>query len=107
LYGGRFPRGPDTARRRAARLDARRVWIIAYPLIVPASRGKAVLATLAAAAMDPVGLGINVTAGNPRPPASVAALIFLPTFIAAATALIVSRIVYQLPSRRQGSEMGS
>jgi tRNA A-37 threonylcarbamoyl transferase component Bud32 len=84
------------------------VWIIAYPLIVPASRGKAVLATLAAAAMDPVGLGIHVIAGNPRPPASVAALLFLPTFVSAATALIVSRIVYQLSVEAgKGQEMGS
>ena len=84
------------------------VWIIVYPLIVPASRGKTVLSTLAAAAMDPLGLGIHVIAGNPRPPASVAALLFLPTLVSAATALIVSRIVYQLSVEAgKGQEMGS
>ncbi len=84
------------------------VWIIAYPLIVPASRGKALLATLAAAAMDPLGLGINVIAGNPRPAASVAVLLFLPTFVCAAIALIVSRIIYQLSVEAgKGQEMGS
>src|SRR5512132_1791416 len=31
------------------------VFILAYPLIVPATRGKTILATVAAAAMDPLG----------------------------------------------------
>jgi serine/threonine-protein kinase len=84
------------------------VWIIAYPLMVPASRGKALLATLAAAAMDPLGLGINVIAGDPKPPASVALLLFLPTFVCAGIASIVSRMVYRLSVEAgKGQEMGS
>src|SRR5512141_1610042 len=43
------------------------VFILAYPLIVPATRGKAILATLASALMDPLGLLICVAAGNPKP----------------------------------------
>src|SRR5215813_4613408 len=65
------------------------VWIIAYPLIVPASRGKALLATVASAAMDPLGLGIQVLAGNPKPTAATGSRMFLTTFVSAAVALIV------------------
>src|SRR5262249_28207360 len=81
---------------------------LAYPLIVPGTRGKTLLATGAAAAMDPVGLGINVLAGNPMPSASRALVLFLPTFICAAIAVIVSRIVYVLTVEAgRGKEMGS
>ena len=41
------------------------VWMLAYPLIVPATRGKMILATIATAAMDPLGLGLQVAAGMP------------------------------------------
>jgi hypothetical protein len=84
------------------------VWILAYPLIVPGTRGKTLLATFAAAAMDPLGLAVNVLAGNPRPSASIALLMFLPTFVCAVVAVIVSRIVYQLSVEAgKGREMGS
>jgi eukaryotic-like serine/threonine-protein kinase len=84
------------------------VWILAYPLIVPGTRGKTLLATFAAAAMDPLGLGINVLAGNPMPSASASVILFLPTFVCAAIAVIVSRIVYALTVEAgKGQEMGS
>jgi len=84
------------------------VWILAYPLIVPGTRGKTLLATFAAAVMDPIGLGINVLAGNPPPTLSTAILMFLPTLTCAVAAVIISRIVYQLSVEAgQGREMGS
>jgi hypothetical protein len=84
------------------------VWILAYPLIVPATRGKTILATLAAAAMDPLGLLITIAAGNPRPPAGFAVQMFLPTVLSAAAALIVSRLVHQMNvEAEKGHEMGS
>ena len=56
LQGGVAPRGWNGVA----------VWILAYPLIVPATRGKTILATLAAAAMDPLGYLVTLAAGNPR-----------------------------------------
>jgi eukaryotic-like serine/threonine-protein kinase len=84
------------------------VWILAYPLIVPGTRGKTLLATVAAATMDPLGLAVLVLAGNPAPSTSRAIVLFLPTFLSAAVAVIASRIVYALSVEAgKGQEMGS
>jgi serine/threonine-protein kinase len=84
------------------------VFILAYPLIVPSTRGKMILATLAAAAMDPLGLLVVVAAGNPRPPASLLLLTFLPTALSAGVAIVVSRLVYRMTvEAEKGHEMGS
>jgi serine/threonine-protein kinase len=84
------------------------VWILAYPLIVPATRGKTILATLAAAAMDPLALLVTIAAGNPRPPAGFALRMFLPTFLSACAAVIVSRLVSRMSVEAgKGHDMGS
>ena len=84
------------------------VFILAYPLIVPATRGKTILATVAAAAMDPLGFLVTVAAGNPKPPGGFLVLMFLPTALAAGVALILSRLVYQMTvEAEKGHEMGS
>ena len=84
------------------------VFILAYPLIVPATRGKAILATLAAAMMDPLGLVVAVAAGNPNPPAGFLVPMFLPTALAAGGALILSRLAYRMTvEAEKGHEMGS
>jgi serine/threonine-protein kinase len=84
------------------------VWILAYPLIVPGTRGKTLIATVAAALMDPLGLLVNVVAGVPAPPWPGSALMFFPTAVSVAIALVVSRIVYELNVEAgRGHEMGS
>ncbi len=84
------------------------VWTLAYPLIVPATRGKVILATVATAVMDPVGLLIQVAAGNPAPQGPAVWLMFLPTAVAATAAIVVSGIVYQMNvEAEKGHEMGS
>jgi eukaryotic-like serine/threonine-protein kinase len=84
------------------------VFILAYPLIVPATRGKAILATFAAAMMDPLGLLISVAAGNPKPPAGFLFPLFVPTALAAVIAVVLSRLVYQMRAEAEkGHEMGS
>lgn len=84
------------------------VWIIAFPLMVPATRGKAALATIATALMDPVGLFVNVAAGTPLPPPGFLAQLFLPTAVAVGIALVGSRIVLQLTvDAGTAREMGS
>ena len=84
------------------------VFILAYPLIVPGTRGKTILATVAAAAMDPLGLLLVVAAGNPKPPAAFLVPIFLPTALAAGVAIVLSRLVYRMTvEAERGHEMGS
>ena len=84
------------------------VFILAYPLIVPATRGKTILATVAAGAMDPLGLVVAIAAGNPRPPNGFLLPMFLPTALAAGVALVLSRLVYRMTvEAEKGHEMGS
>ncbi len=84
------------------------VWILAYPLIVPSTRGKTLAATVAAALMDPIALAANIAVGTPAPSPTIALLMFLPTAVAAGVALIISRIVYELAvAAAKGHEMGS
>jgi hypothetical protein len=84
------------------------VWALAFPLVVPSTRGKTILATLAASAMDPIGLMMQVAAGVPPPTGPAAWIMFLPTAVAAVVAIVLSRIVYQLNvEAERGHEMGS
>ena len=43
------------------------VWLVAFALLVPATRGKNALATVATALMDPLGLMVSVRAREPGP----------------------------------------
>src|SRR5262249_42095573 len=84
------------------------VFILAYPLIVPATRGKMVLATLAAAAMDPLGFLVAIAAGNPRPPSGFLIPMFLPTALSAGVSIVLARLVYRMTvEAEKGHEMGS
>jgi eukaryotic-like serine/threonine-protein kinase len=84
------------------------VFILAYPLIVPATRGKMILATIAAAAMDPLGFVIALAAGNPRPPAGFLVPMFFPTVISASVSIVLARLVYRMTvEAEKGHEMGS
>lgn len=84
------------------------VWVLAFPLLVPSTRGKVFLATISAAAMDPLGLVVTVMAGNPVPAPLVLVQIFLPTAAAAVAALILSGIVSRMSAEvGEAREMGS
>jgi serine/threonine-protein kinase len=85
------------------------VLIMAFPLLVPSTRGKTLLATLATAFMDPVGLLVGVALGyRPAPSGAFAIALFLPTVIAAVVAIIGSRIVYRLSAQAgKAEELGS
>jgi serine/threonine-protein kinase len=84
------------------------VWLIAFALLVPATRGKNLLATVATALMDPLGLLVSLALGDPIPPALVVAGMFLPTAIAAAAAIVGSRVVSELSEQAgRARELGS
>jgi serine/threonine-protein kinase len=83
------------------------VWILAYPLIIPNTRTKTLVATAAAAVMDPIGLLINAAIAE-RPIPSSVWLQFGSTVVAAGTAVYVSGIVYQITLEAgKGNEMGA
>ncbi|MGA7992188.1 MAG: serine/threonine-protein kinase, partial [Thermoanaerobaculia bacterium] len=85
------------------------VLVMAFPLLIPSTRGKTTLATLATASMDVVGLLVAIALGyRPVPPLSIAAAMFLTTAIAAVIALVGSRIVHQLSTQAgKAEELGS
>ena len=83
------------------------VWILAYPLIIPNTRAKTLVATAAAAVMDPIGLLINAAIAE-RPIPSSVWLQFGSTVVAAGTAIYVSGIIYQITLEAgKGNEMGA
>jgi serine/threonine-protein kinase len=85
------------------------VWTICFPLFVPSTRGKSALATVATAAMDPVGLLLAVALGYQRlPSAAMLAAMFLPTAIACVGGILGSRIMHGLSARAgRAEELGS
>jgi len=85
------------------------MWVLAFPLLIPSTRGKTAVATFATAAMDPVGLLVAVALGyTPLPTPAMASAMFLPTFIAGVVALVGSRIVYRLSAQAgRAEELGS
>jgi serine/threonine protein kinase len=84
------------------------VWAIVFPLIVPAATRRVVLATLATAAMDPLGLWLNVVAGATVPPASALVHMFIPTAFACVLPPVAARIVYGLTVEvKRARELGS
>lgn len=84
------------------------VWMIAFALLIPNTRRKTVVATLATAAMDPLGLCVHLMAGAPAPSLAGWFLIFFPTPLAAIVTIIVSRILYNLSvAVTQARDLGS
>jgi eukaryotic-like serine/threonine-protein kinase len=84
------------------------VWVVVFPLIVPSARGKTILAAIAAALMDPLGLALNVVRGHPVPGALVVAQMLLPTAFAAVAAIVGARMIERLSAAaRQARELGS
>jgi serine/threonine-protein kinase len=84
------------------------VWIIVFPLLVPNTRKAVIVATLATAAMDPVGLGIHIAAGAPAPLFGAVMRGSIPIFLACALAITLSRIVHDLNVEvRRARELGS
>ncbi len=84
------------------------VLVVTYPAIVPSTPGKTLVAALAAAAMDPVGLLLTRARGEPLPETSVLVGAYLPNYICALLAVLPSRIITRLGhqvsrARRLGS----
>ena len=84
------------------------VWIVVFPLLIPNTRRRVILATLATAAVDPLALWIHVAAGAPAPSVVTSVRALLPLAIGAFLGIFLSRIVYELAAAvRHARALGS
>jgi serine/threonine-protein kinase len=99
---------PGNALEMAQGLSWTAVWIVVFPLLVPATPGKTLVAALIAASMKPLFVLIVIARGFPAPPAGVMLMIAFPGYACALLAFSASRVVYGLSheagrARRLGS----
>ena len=85
------------------------VWLVFFPLIVPSSPGKTLLAALMTATVGPLLFFMSlVFRGNPMPDGVYVLNLFVPYYISAGLAFMGSRIIYQLGCDvSKAREMGS
>ena len=85
------------------------VWLVLFPLIVPSSPGKTLLAALVTATAGPLVFLISlVFRGNPMPDGVYMLHLFVPYYVCAGLAFVGSGIIYQLGCDvTQAREMGS
>jgi eukaryotic-like serine/threonine-protein kinase len=84
------------------------VWIVIFPLVVPATPGKAIVASLAAASTWPLAYAFGLRLGNPPTGTATFLLNALENYLAAILALLPSLILHRLGAAVQKArEMGS
>ena len=84
------------------------LWIVMFPMMVPATPGKTFLTCVACASMGPVAYMGMVTAGRPAAPIDIVAGMFLPNYAAVLLAMMVSRVLYRLGKRvSEARQMGN
>ncbi len=73
------------------------VWLVLFPLIVPSSPGKTLLAALVTASVGPLMFLISLAfRGNPMPDGVYMLNLFIPYYICAGLACVGSVIIYKL-----------
>ncbi len=90
------------------------VWVVIFPLVVPAPPRWALVASVASASTWPLAYFIGVAAGNPPAPGRILALNFLESYIAAGLAMFSTVVIrrlqewgcYQLVERLDHGGMG-
>ena len=85
------------------------VWIVLFALAVPASFGKALLASFAAAFMGPLSMALQILLGNvPIPEPPLWFVLFSTNFLMAAGATGLGRLIYHLGAQvEEARQMGS
>ena len=84
------------------------VWIAMFPLIVPATRTRTIVASLAAASTWPLAYAIGVSIGNPPAAAATVVLKSVENYVAAILALLPSVVLRRWGAAVQKArEMGS
>ena len=85
------------------------VWLVLFPLIVPASPGKVLLAALVTASMGPLSMLVALASGLATFPASVSLRdLIVPYYLCAGIAFAGSRVIYSLGKDvSEARELGS
>ncbi len=84
------------------------VWIVFFPLIVPSTPGKTLLASLLAASATPILYLIGTANGGPPLGPSAAGQYIIPNYICAFLAVVSARVLYRMGSDiRRARQMGS
>ncbi len=85
------------------------VWLVFFPLVVPSSPGKTLLAALVTATVGPLVFFISLLfRGNPMPDGVSMLNLFIPYYICAGLAFVGSGIIYKLGCDvTRAREMGS
>ena len=84
------------------------VLVVVHPMIVPNTRPRTLLAALAAASMDPIGILITGARGVPIPSLPVVLWTYLPNYLCAILAIVPSHIIARLGRDvRQARQLGS
>ena len=84
------------------------VLILVFSMISPASPRRMLLASLAAASMDPLGVWVAHLRGAPTPSALFTLLHYLPNYSCAVVAMVPARLFQRLGRRlREAEELGS
>ncbi|HSR67276.1 MAG TPA: serine/threonine-protein kinase [Acidobacteriota bacterium] len=84
------------------------VWLVCFPLLVPTTKGKALLAALAAASVRPLMLLIAISGGAPSPDLAEAALWVAPNYLCVGIAMVSAHVVYSLGTAvSEARKMGS
>jgi len=84
------------------------VLILVFSMISPASPRRMLLASLAAASMDPLGVWVAHLRGTTTPSAVFTLLHYLPNYICAVVAMVPAHLFLRLGRRlREAQEMGS
>ena len=84
------------------------LWIVVFALAVPVRFGKALGASLAAASMVPVAMGVQVAVGNiARPQGAVWFIVAAPLYMIAVVAPLLGRVIYRLGAEvKRAQEFG-
>jgi hypothetical protein len=99
---------PLTAERPLETISWLCVWIVLFPLVVPATPGKTIVASLAAASTWLAAYALGVRMGNPPAAAATLALNALENYLAAILALLPSLVLRRWGAAVQKArEMGS
>jgi serine/threonine-protein kinase len=100
--------GPLSSDRPLEEISWLCVWIVVLPLVVPATTGKALLASLAAASTWPLAFLVGRSLGQPAPPVPVVVLNVLENYLAAALALVPALVIRRLGAHvERARAMGS
>ncbi len=84
------------------------VLVLVHPMIVPHTPGRTLAAALAAASMDPVGLGITAARGVELPAPAVILWTYLPNYLCALLAVVPSLVITRLGHQvSEARELGS